>query len=360
MHPALATAIRIAAIAAAFGLIVFVHEAGHFLSARALGMAVHEFSIGFGRPLLFWFRRGETQYSFRLWPFFSYVRIAGMEPGEDHPRGFDKKKRPAQAAVLVTGCVMNFLLAAGIYIVMGAALGLPVAVNTIQEVLPGSPAARAGLRPGDRLLGINGRLGLSVEQLREEIQAHPGRPLVFTLQRDGATRRVAISPRTETVLDIKGVRLLKVPIGRIGIVFGSRVERMGVGRSIVAGFAETYQMIRLQIAALVSMVMRTVPPEFMGPVAIVHRLNEEAKANWLGFLSMAAALTIAVGFLNLMPIPPLDGSRLLIVGLEAVRRRPFDKRKELVVHLVGFVLLLALVAILTYKDILRIVQPGGQ
>ena len=350
---------RIAAIALAFGATVFVHEAGHFLAARLAGMSVREFSIGFGRPLLFWFRRGETQYSFRLWPFFSFVRIAGMEPGDDHPRGFDKRSRPTQAFVLITGCMMNFLLAVALFVLMGVAIGMPVALNTIKEVIPDTAAAEVGLAPGDRLLGVNGRVGLSVAEIRELIQQHPQKEITLEIERDGVRRSIAITPRTEEALDIQGVKLVKVPIGLIGVQFDTRPERMGMGKSIVAGFTLTYEMILLHIAGFIAVLTRTVRPEFMGPVGVVHALYREAGVDWLAFLGNCAAITVAVGFVNLLPIPPLDGSRLVITGLEAIRRKPFDKRKEIIVHFIGFALLLLLMVLLTYKDIVRIITAGS-
>ena len=350
---------RVAAIALAFGATVFVHEAGHFLAARLAGMAVHEFSIGFGRPVLFAFQRGETKYSLRLWPFFSFVRIAGMEPGDEHhPRGFPTKSRPVQAFVLITGCIMNFLLAVIIYIFMGAAIGMPVALNTIEQVMPDSPAAQVGLMPGDRLVGAEGRADLSVAEIRAVIQDHPDKPLALEIERKGERRTLTITPRTEPALDIQGLKLVKVPIGLIGVYFSSRPERMGIRKSVAAGFTMTYQVILLNIAGLLAMLTRTLPAELYGPVGVVHVLYQDAGVDWLAFLSKFALVTVAVGFVNLMPVPPLDGSRLAIVALEAIRRKPFDKRKEVVVHFVGFALLLALVVVLTYKDILRIIATG--
>ncbi len=347
--------VSIAAIALAFGLIVLVHEAGHFFAARLSGMAVYEFSIGFGRPLLFWFKRGETQYSFRLWPFFSYVRVAGMEPGDDHPRGFGRKSRLAQAFVLVMGCLMNFLLAVGIYIVMGTVVGLPVPQNSIYEVIPDTPAARAGLLPRDKLVGVEGRVGLSVEKIREAIQERPGKPLELEVERDGQVRTVRITPMTETGFELKGLRVRKVPIGLIGIRFDFTRRHAGIEESIVLGFRQTVGMIQLQAAGLLGMLTREVPADVMGPVGVLHTMYGEARSSWSEFLSTFALIAIAIGFLNLLPIPPLDGSRLVIVAIEAIRRRPFDKQKENLVHLIGFGLLLALVIVLTYKDILRII-----
>lgn len=349
---------RVIAIALAFGVTVFVHEMGHYLAARLVRMKIHEFSIGFGRPLLFWFRRGDTQYSFRLWPFFSYVRIAGMEPGDDHPDGFYRKRRPAQALVLVSGCAMNFAQAVLIYVLVGALIGMPAVLPTIQEVLPGSPAAEAGLRAGDRILGLDGEMNLSVRQIQQRIQDRPGRPVTVEVERDGARLSITMTPRAEVVYDMRGLRLFETTVGRIGILFGTRLERAGIGRSIRVGFVQTYQIVRLQAAALVGMVARTVPADLVGPVGVVHAMYGEAKESWFQFFTTFAAITVAIGSLNLLPIPPLDGSRLVIVGLEALRRRPFDKQKEVWIHLIGFALLLALVAVLTLKDIIRIVGGG--
>jgi regulator of sigma E protease len=187
---------RVIAIGLAFGMTVFVHEAGHFVAARLSGMAVHEFSIGFGRPLLFWFRRGQTQYSFRLWPFFSFTRVAGMEPGDEHPDGFHSKSRLAQAFVLATGCLMNFLLAVAIFVFMGAVLGSPVEVsNTVGRVLRGTPAEQVGIAPGDELLGIGGRIELSHEELVLTIQGHPEQTLVLEIERGGERSRAGTRRR---------------------------------------------------------------------------------------------------------------------------------------------------------------------
>lgn len=350
---------QVLAIALAFGLTVFVHEGGHFVGARLCGMAVYEFSIGFGRPLLFWLRRGETQYSFRLLPFFSYVRIAGMEPGDDHPQGFDKKNRLAQAFVLVLGCLMNFLLGVAIFVFIGLTIGKVLGISSrIDKVMTGSVAARSGIAAGDRLVGFDGRADLPLEKIQEAIQGRPGKPITLVLDRGGRKLSVTLTPEQVSAPAMRPDQSVYYkPIGRIGVVFHTRTKRMGIGESVVSGFVATYEMTKISVIFLPAVLRGRMP--VMGPVGVVHQLYNEVKVSWLSFLTMAAALTIGIGFLNLFPIPPLDGSRLLITALEAIRRKPFDKRKEVVVHLVGFALLLALVVVLTYSDILRIVKFGG-
>lgn len=363
---------RLILIGLAFGMTVFVHEAGHFVAARLSGMAVHEFSIGFGRPLLFWFRRGETQWSFRLWPFFSFVRVAGMEPGDDHPRGFHTKSRAAQAFVLALGCIMNFLLGVGIFIFIGMVIGRPVEVTkTVERVLSATPAEQAGLMPGDRLVGVNGRRGMPLEALQEHIESHAEEPILLEVERGETHMSVVITPKTVEVPELKPAdedageegegktELIYRPIGRIGVVFQVEAERLGVWESISAGFIETYGMVHHLILYLIGAVMGKMPLVLMGPVGVAHTLYSEVETGWLSFLATAAALTVGIGFLNLLPIPPLDGSRLVIVGIEAIRRKPFDKRKEVAVHLVGFALLIVLLVVLTYQDILRILTRGS-
>ncbi len=348
----------IAAILLAFGLIVLFHEAGHFLAARLCGMAVHEFSIGFGRPLLFRFRRGHTQYSFRLWPFISYVRVAGMEPNDDHPKGFHRKSRPAQAFVLATGSLMNFVLAVGIYIFMGAVLGLPVPDNMVETVKPDTPAESAGIQPGDRLIGINGKLDLSLGDIQKQIRSSPGKPINVEIEREGRHLTVGITPMTETTYDVDGLRLDPVAVGLIGVYFHSSRQRESIGDSIVLGFKQTIGMIQFQAAGILGMLARRVPAEAKGPIGVVHIMYGQAQSGWYDFLLTFALIAIAIGFLNLLPIPPLDGSRLVIVALEAIRRKPFDKEKENIVHLVGLALFLALFVLLTYQDILGIIAGG--
>jgi regulator of sigma E protease len=355
-------AVRVGAIAMAFGLTIFVHEAGHFIAARLSRMTVHEFSIGFGRPLLFWFRRGGTQYSFRFWPFLSYVRIAGMEPGEDEPNGFYRKSRGRQAFVLGMGSTMNFLLAVAIFVFIGAVLGRPVErTSVVERVLRGTPAESVGLQAGDRLIGIDGDTDLSLEAIQKQIMASPGVPLSLEIDREGERLSVPVTPRRETIQELDdNDRVVERVVGRVGIVFHQRMERLGIGASIVEGFRDTFLMIYLLTSHIFDLVQRWQAPALIGPVGVVQTMYNEAKVSWAAFLFVFAAVTVSIGFLNLLPVPPLDGSRLLIVGLEAIRRKPFDKRKEMWLHLVGYALILTLFFVLTYKDILRGIGLRGQ
>jgi regulator of sigma E protease len=169
---------------------------------------------------------------------------------------------------------------------------------------------------------------------------------------------VSITPEAKPVYDLRGLHLVEVPVGQIGVHFAFVRKRAGLARSVVLGFESTYGMIQLQIAGLIGMVAREIPTDVMGPVGVVHSMYSEARSSWGDFLTIFAAIAVTVGFINLLPIPPLDGSRLIIVALEAIRRKPFDKRKESLVHLVGLAVILALIVLVTYRDILRITTGG--
>jgi len=364
--------VRLIAMGLAFGLVVFVHEVGHFVAARLSGMAVHEFSIGFGRPRLLGFRRGETTYSFRLWPFFSYVRVAGMEPGDEHPNGYNTKSRLAQAFVLALGCIMNFALGVAIFVFIGMVLGKPVEVTkSVHRVIAGDPAAEAGIMPGDMLVGVNGEIDMSLEDIQKAIQEHPGDPITLEIERDGERLGIPITPKKVPVPELRTPEGEKVEgqpdkaelvyrtIGRIGVVFTVRTEKMGVWESVKAGFLDTFGMVLFLVKYLVGVIAGKMPLMLQGPVGVAHILYEDAQTGLTSFLGTVAALTIGIGFLNLLPIPPLDGSRLVITGIEAILRRPIDKRKENLVHLIGMSALLALLVILTYKDVVHLITGAG-
>jgi len=352
--------VRVLAALCAFNLALFVHEAGHFMAARLTRMTVYEFSMFIGRPLLLWFRRGDTQYSLRSWPFACYVRIAGMEPEDDHPQGFYKRSRLAQAFVLFSGSAMNFLLAVAIFIFIGVVIGKPVDVtNTIDRVMPGSPAAQIGLMPGDRLVGYKGKAHFRLVEIQKFIQAHPEESIPLEIERNGRRLSLDITPERKSVPEMRDDKLVYRQIGRIGVGFRMRLEHMGIGESIVAGIRDAYRMIQLTVTYLVGLILGKMPLAVAGPVGVAHILYTEAQAGWLSFLSTFAALTVALGAAQLLPIPLADGGRLAIVAVEAIRRKPFDKRKEAVVHLVGFALLLVLMVVITYKDIERIITGGG-
>ncbi|HUT73776.1 MAG TPA: M50 family metallopeptidase [Armatimonadota bacterium] len=363
---------------ALLALIILFHEFGHFVVAKLAGMAVYEFSLGFGHPVLLSFKRGGTQYALRPVPIGGFVRIAGMEPDEDVPHGFDKKPVWARLAVIASGSGMNLVLAVILFWVIGLVFGEVVGSSTsLARVLPGTPAAVAGLHPGDTLVDAGPvavtapevraaptskpSRQMSVEQMHDFISGRPDMPMRLVVKRGDRYLAYHLTPREEKVEDLEPTpdgpgRVVLRPVGRIGVVFADITRPMGFWKSIKSGFVGAYEMTAVMLRLLMGMVGGKVPAAVGGPLQIADLMSDAVRVGWRQFLLWSAVISINIGVINLLPIPALDGSRLVFIAIEGIRRRPIDKRREAIVHLVGFALLLLLLALVTLKDIAHLID----
>jgi regulator of sigma E protease len=324
-----------------FSVIIIVHELGHFLAARAVGIEVEEFSIGFGPKLVSLGR--DTKFSIRLIPMGGFVRMLGEEDGsgEDNPASYPNKSPLQRMAVIAAGPVMNFLLAMLIFIILYSALGV-VAENVaiVGGVVPGLPAEQAGLLAGDEIIAIDSQSMEKWTDIQNYVRANPNKALQFTLLRAGKTLTVEVTPR------------MGQEFPEVGIT--PPVKRLSFGASIIQGISETGRMTAAVFGSLVGIITRKVPVgDLTGPIGIVHYVGEAARAGWLNVLSLAALISVNLGLFNLLPIPALDGSKIAFLGVELIRRKPLDPKKESIVHLVGFALLITLMLAVMYKDIIR-------
>jgi regulator of sigma E protease len=339
----------ITAIAAVlvFGLLIFIHELGHFLVAKRAGVLVYEFALGFG-PRLVGIRRGETEYTLRAIPLGGFVRFAGMDPQEeevDAARSYQYKPVWQRMAVIGAGPIANFLLAVVLFAVVFMVQGLPVPTTVVAEVLPERPAVEAGFQQGDRIVAVDGRQVTTWDQLVSKIGARPGERLVFTVEREGSLLDIPVIPEAEA------------GVGKIGIAPEVRPESVGFFVALSGGFQYTVQITGLIISFLGQMILGQVPTDGVGgPVRIVSEIGNAAQLGLTPLLQMAAFLSINVGLFNLLPIPALDGSRLMFLAWEGITRRPLNPEREGMFHLVGFALLLLLIVIITYNDIARLVM----
>jgi regulator of sigma E protease len=325
-----------------FSILIMVHEGGHFLAAKKAGIKVEEFAIGMG-PAIWQVKKGETVYSLRAFPLGGFNRMAGMEgPDLDDPRGFNRQPLLKRMGVIAAGSGMNFLLAVLIFIFVFMVLGIPADINVIGRVEPGMPAARAGLQPGDKILMVDNTPVNSWRDLVHQIYQHPGEEIILTIERDGRQQRVTLT----TIRDPQS------GVGMIGI--GPTWERQGLWTSIILGLRQAYEITRLIILSLVQMVTGKVAPEVVGPVGIIQLVGQAATYGLANVLNFMAVLSLDLGLINLLPIPALDGSRLVFLSLEAVRGRPISAEKENLIHLIGFALLMGLLILITYHDLIRI------
>ncbi|HOV78735.1 MAG TPA: RIP metalloprotease RseP [Bacillota bacterium] len=342
-----------------FGILIFFHEFGHYLAAKAAGIKVYEFSLGFG-PKLFGFVKGETNYNLRSLPVGGFVRMAGMEPGEelskeDEDRSFNKKPVGKRIGVIVSGPLMNFFLAVIILAVIFNFQGVPVPSEStrIGGVLPGYPAEGAGIAAGDEVLAVNGQRVENWRQLVDLVNRMPERDIKVTVLRDGAQKTLDV----KTIRDEDG-------LGKIGIYQSSDYVKPGFFASIALGAEWTARVTIALMDFISKMIFGQAPPDLGGPVRVVSEIGKAAQVGFFFLLQIAAFLSINLGLFNLFPIPALDGSRILFLIWEKIRGRPVDPVKENFIHLVGFGLLLLFIIVITYNDIMQLLVgeklPGRQ
>ncbi|MGI9860392.1 RIP metalloprotease RseP [Moorella naiadis] len=325
-----------------FSILVLVHEGGHFLAAKRAGIKVEEFAVGMG-PALLQGKWGETVYTLRAFPLGGFNRMAGMEgPNLGDPRGFNRQPVYKRMGVIGAGSGMNFLLALVLFIMVFMVIGIPADVNVVGRVEPGMPAAQAGLSPGDRILQVDNIPISTWREMVDLINKHPGEKLTLLVERGGQQRQVTLTTTRDP----------QSGVGLIGI--GPTWERQGLWRSIALGTREAVEITRLIILSLVQMVTGKVAAEVVGPVGIVQLVGQAATYGLANVLNFMAVLSLDLGIINLLPVPALDGSRLVFLGLEAVRGRPINPEKENFIHLIGFALLVGLLILITYHDLIRI------
>ena len=332
-----------------FGLLIVFHEFGHFVVAKIVGIKVNEFSLGFG-PKILTATGGETTYNLRLFPLGGFVNMAGMDPNEetdekDIERGFNKKTVWQRIAVIFAGPLMNFFLAALLFAVIFAYQGQPVPSGGtgIGDVNPGYPAEIAGLAAGDKIAAVD---GIAVDKWNDMAKLINERP-----EKDISL--LVIRGDSELLLEVKTIRDVD-GFGKIGIYPAEEYVKVGLLQSISLGVQWTVAFTVVIMEFLSKMIFGQVPAELGGPVRIVSEIGVAAQVGFIMLLKLAAILSLNLGLFNLFPIPALDGSRILFLVWEKIRRRPVDPVKENFIHLVGFAMLILLMLIITYNDILKI------
>ena len=330
-------------------ILILVHEIGHFWVARRIGIPVYEFSLGFGKKL-YSTRKDGVEYSLRLVPLGGFVRMAGEEQGDmNDPQGFNNRKPWEKMAVSFSGPFMNFVLGVivFIYIFTFIGLGFPSDEPVVGEVIKGKPAYTAGLQSNDRVLSMNGQEINSWDEFVSNIQAYPaGTSLATVVDGMGPGKQLLIS-----VLDQSSGN----PI--VGVHPQLNFVRQGIIESIRLGFVQTYQMTMALLGGLGMLFTGAASSsDLAGPVGITSMVGEAARSGMVYLLSFAAFLSINLGVINLLPIPALDGSKIVFALIEMVRRKPMDPEKEGFIHWLGFMFLILLIIFATYNDIVRLIK----
>ena len=333
-------------------VLILAHEIGHFVTAKASGVKVEEFGIGFP-PRLASIKKGETRYSLNAVPLGGFVKMAGEED-PDVPGSLASKGIGTRLLVLSAGSLMNFLLPLLLFSVAFMVPHNAVSGQVlVEEVASDSPAAQAGIVPGDIILSVDGKPVYSVGDLQRFVQLNLGREVSLGVRHeDLSTEDVQIIPRWrppegQGAIGV-AVRTLSPTVIRQHYPFWQAIP-MGVGECI-----ETFVLFK---NGIISMFVGTAPAVVTGPVGIAQLTGEVAKAGLSPLLEFAAFLSINLGIINILPLPALDGGRLAFVLLEWVRRgKRVPARVEGFIHMVGFALLIAFVVAVTYGDIIRIIS----
>ena len=343
------------------GLLIFVHELGHYLVARAVGVKVLRFSIGFG-PVV-WSRRGgpdQTEYALSIIPLGGYVKMLGEggdEPvlPEERHRAFENHPVRHRLAIVAAGPLFNLLfpIVAMTLLFMIGAHELPPVVG---KVMDDSPAAAAGLIPGDRIVSVEGVAVRTWEDLTQEVRAYPGKGVTLQVTAQGIERTVTVHPEAVEGRSIVGERVTQ---GRLGIASsGEReVQRFGPVDAFVLGLERTWYFIDLTVQSLGKLISRVIPMDQIGgPILIAQLAGQTADAGLTPFLTFMALISVNLGLLNLLPVPVLDGGHLLFYSIEAIRGRPVGPMAQEMAYRVGFFLLIALMGLALYNDLARVLS----
>ena len=345
------------------GILIFVHEFGHFLIAKLCGVRVLKFSLGFGNKVI-GRKWGETEYLISAFPLGGYVKMYGEQQGEPIPeseqsRSFSHKSVKQRFAIVFGGPLFNLLFAVILFFVMFALAGLPEPVDTtaIGQVSPGSVAEKAGLKAGDRIVSIDGQKTISWQQVSELIKNSGGREVVLVVDRGGKKITVRATPTMEEVKNIFGEVVGKRYLLGITRSDEIRYKKVGPVESIKAAFIQTWNLIYLTIMGIVKIIERVVPAsELGGPIRIAEIAGQQLEAGWMNLLYFMGLLSVNLGILNLLPIPVLDGGHLLFLTIEGLRGKPVSDRVMEISQKIGIALLATLMLFVFYNDIFRIVR----
>lgn len=353
-------------------ILIVLHELGHFVLARLNGVRVNEFAVGFGPRLVSWTSpRSGTLYSLRAFPIGGFCAMegedgrvseaeqqrsfrSGAQGGEEN---FQAKSPWRRLAIILAGPAANFVLCYAVLLVGALAFGVAsdkANQPVVGEVLPGSPAEIAGVRPGDRIIAIDGVPMTTGKKLVDTIHASLGKRLDLVYERNGARTEVYVSPR-----------ICPPQVGRnlgcIGFTPIPAYERVGLAEAVRQSGEEFAGIADQTVGSIVLLVTQfsKYAPQIAGPIGMGQVAVTVQDWGWGPYFTLAATISFALGLFNLLPIPALDGGRAAFIIAELIRGRPVDPEKEAMVHLAGFAALMALIMLVAFHDIARIVTGQG-
>ncbi|MBV1837004.1 RIP metalloprotease RseP [Acetobacter estunensis] len=354
MHDLIRT---ILAFCVVLGVLVFIHELGHYLAARWRGVKVDTFSIGFGPPLWRWTDKVGTEWRIGPIPLGGYVKPHGFEGPEDATeeqkaawepgRTFHDKPVGSRMIVIAAGPVFNFVLAFVLFFLLFAFCGQPSVRNTVAAVMPNGAAAAAGVKPGDTILALGEQATPDAQSVQKLVAGEPGQATTLHVKRDGKDMTLPVTLGRITPSGNAA------PIGQLGIEFATETGKpQPLPQAVVSGAKATWNTITQTLDGLWQMVTgRHTPRDLGGPLRIAQLSGQVAQYGVASILSFMALLSVNLGLINLFPIPILDGGRLVFYVLEAIRGRPVPRKIQEVGFQAGFALIAGLFLFSTFNDL---------
>ncbi|MEF3255704.1 MAG: RIP metalloprotease RseP [Deferribacterales bacterium] len=341
----------------AFGVLIFIHELGHFIFAKLFGVYVEKFSIGFG-PKIFGKKIGETEYQLSVIPLGGYVKMYGEQPDDEieptlMEKSFKNKNLWQKSLIVFAGPLFNYLLAIFLFWIVFLK-GVPVLKPVIGNVNENMPAKLAGLEKGDTIIKINGIDIKTWDDMATIIKSSPNKPLNITFKRGEDIKEVTITPKISTSKNIFGE---DIEVGLLGISPSGdqMILRYNIIEALDKGVKKCWEIVELTFLGIYKMIQRVVPADNIGgPILIFQMTKDAASFGIVPLLTFVAVISINLAILNLLPVPVLDGGHLLIYLIEAIIRRPLSEKAKGIAMRIGMSLLLLLMVFAFYNDITRL------
>lgn len=323
--------------------LALAHEFGHFVAARLSKIPVEEFAIGFGKTIFSKKFKDGMVFKIGVLPILGYVKIKGMEDNFDAEDGFYNRSALQKIFTISAGVLMNIIVAILIFSLVFATFGNPLSpTTTIASVVQGSPAEIAGLKQGDKILEINGVSIDSWEELVQKVQQNKDRTATFVIERNGNKLTFSIAPKFDSTQQ-------KWMIG-----ISPRGEKYPVYRSIIESFKWAFESLFLMFKFIPQLFTRVGISSVSGPIGIIAMTGTAASGGFLSLLFFVAYISIALAFTNLLPVPPLDGSWLVLIIFEAITRKRIPAEKTSRIQSIALMIILGLMFIVSINDILKL------
>lgn len=344
------------------GLLIFVHELGHFIFAKLFGVRVLKFSLGFGPKVIgkVW---GDTEYVISALPLGGYVKMFGENPDEQDVPDRDKQVAFAHKTVLqrfliiLAGPFFNLAFPVFLFFFLFLAVGVPEQVETtrVGMVTEDSPAWLAGVKAGDEILGINGQPTEKWIDVLNGVKESGGKEISIKLERDGRPLKVKIQPTLDDAKNVFGEVVEERYM--IGIVKDNEItyNRVGIFQALQDALTQTWMFVYLTGMGFVKIIQQVIPAsELGGPILIAQLAGEQMREGWINLTYFIGILSVNLGILNLLPIPVLDGGHLVFLTVEAIRRKPMEEKAQIIAQQIGLAFLGTLMIFVFYNDIVRL------